>query len=289
MSAENYNRRSMSKYGWDATDIGLPIGADDEDVYKRVKVLQTEWGVEVDGKVGPVTVRRVLSLRDDRLAEEGDTEVLGHIVVGGVSIPVDFRAVPIGPYAKMSLVAEGDYSPRRMEPNLVVWHWDATLSAKRCHRVLAARDVSSHGCIDNDGTFYQFLDFKDHVAWHAGHRYTNNRSVGIDVSNAVYTKFQKRYEKQWGPRPIMRGVVVNGHKYPDFLGYYPQQLATARSLAKFIEEHMGIPRETPAEANVLKDNLKTFEGHVAHYHIKKRKWDVAGFDFDYVLGKKDEV
>lgn len=278
-----WNAVSMRKYGWNRFHIGLPPTATDQDIVERVKEIQREHNILVDGKVGSVTYRRIQA--DREMAVEDSQSARGSLLVGGVPKSTTFHAVCVGPHSKWSLIKESDYTPRDKNPTQVVWHWDASLSAKSCHRILAARDVSSHGCIDNDGTFYQFLDLKHHAAWHAGHRAVNRASIGIDISNAVSLKYQKHYQRKHGKRPVIK-ATVNGHEYT-LLGYYQSQLDRVRDLAKFFEEEFGIPRVWPGHHNTIA-NPEDFKGHLAHYHVKKTKWDTAGLPFDYVLGKTDD-
>ena len=77
---------------------------------------------------------------------------------------------------------------RTRSPSMLVTHWDATTSAEKCKRVLQARKISTHFCIDNDGVIYQYVD-TNNVAWHAG--CVNKYSIGIYFSNAYYTKYNK--------------------------------------------------------------------------------------------------
>ena len=59
--------------------------------------------------------------------------------------------------------------------------WDYNLLPELC---------SLYFCIDNDGTIYQLLDTQ-HAAWQAGTRVTNLASVGVEISNAYYKKYNK--------------------------------------------------------------------------------------------------
>ena len=92
---------------------------------------------------------------------------------------------------KISLLKEGTYKKvkNRRTPTMAVTHWDVCLSADSCKRVLEKRGISTHFVIDNDGTIVQLVDCND-IAWHAGIRKVNNVSIGIDFSNAYYTKYQ---------------------------------------------------------------------------------------------------
>jgi hypothetical protein len=42
----------------------------------------------------------------------------------------------------------------------------------------------------------------NHIAWHAGSRTVNRKSVGVEISNAYYPKYQSWYKKNgFGERP----------------------------------------------------------------------------------------
>ena len=94
-------------------------------------------------------------------------------------------------------------------PSFFVCHWDVCLSSKMCHRVLKQRGISVHFAIDNDGTIYQFMDMND-VAYHAGGKTWNNKSIGVEIANAYYPKHQAWYKKNVGEeRPIIDNAVVH--------------------------------------------------------------------------------
>ena len=283
-TAEDYNKRSMQKYGWTAWHLGLPFTASAQEIVSAVKLFQQEHDLDDDGKVGPITVRRLFSAAELRRQELGPGHS-GFILIKGQPVSVPFRAYMCGPTSKYDLTKNGDFKKRSYLPTQVVWHWDACLSAESCHRVLSKRGLSSHGCIDNDGKFYQFLDLATCAAWHAGHSAVNRASVGIDVSNAVYTKYQKWYRKRFGPRPILENVRTNGRRHKPFLGYYPAQIETARQLSIVLNESLGIELATPEQAARI-DSPEDFKGHIAHYHITNKKWDVAGFPLKYVVGEE---
>jgi len=284
--AIEYNDRKFNMREWNLfmEFSTVPAPWTKEQLAKAIMSFQEfEGTLLIDGKCGPMTYRRILahtSAQDE--VNEHEFVQKGSILYNGELIPVPFKAIPPTGNGGMSLIKHKDYNAGRKDPTQVVWHWDACLNAKTCHRVLAGRNVSSHGCIDNDGTFYQFLDFRLHRAWHAGHSRVNRTSVGIDISNAVYKKYQPWYMKRFGYRPEI-SVVVHGRGH-EILGYYPAQIETAKGIAKFLESHAGIPLEHPGSNTVISAPQK-FKGHLAHYNIKKSKWDVAGFPFDYITGK----
>tara|TARA_A100001015_G_C15002590_1_gene719225 strand:- start:1734 stop:2186 length:453 start_codon:yes stop_codon:yes gene_type:complete len=130
-----------------------------------------------------------------------------------------------------------------------------------------------------------------HAAWHAGSSRTNRPSVGVEISNAYYPKYQNWYVKHgFGERPIVQDAWVHGSQLEPFLGFYPEQLEALKSLWKAVHEATGIPYETPLnqfgktstkyEQNVAYGD---FQGFVSHYHVSKRKIDCAGLDIKTLL------
>lgn len=278
MTAEEYNIRSMTKLGWTREHLGLSESATFTEITEAVAEFQREQDLAVDGKCGPNTWRR-LQTQAEFIAHERYPDAKGFITVGGVLKPVPFKSIPCTPDSAYSLIGAG-HSTRRKDPISVVWHWDAALSAESCYKILKKRGISCHGSIDNDGTLLQHLDFKDHVGWHAGDRKMNKVSLGFEISNAVYMKYQKYYAKRWGERPVWTAKVHNST--PTFLGLYETQIQTCIDLSNFIYKEFGIPLVHPDSTTVI-DEPWNFEGHMSHLHITKRKWDIAGFPFDRVM------
>ena len=277
-SAAPYNKDSMDKYGWGPEHLGLSPHASMDEIVAAVVAFQLHSGLDADGKVGPMTWGRLQAAYEFKQMEEyPDAE--GFLLVGGRVTPVNFKTVLCSPDSAFSLIGRG-HSSRTNKPSQVVWHWDAALSGESCYKILKRRKLSYHGVIDNDGTFIQFLDLENHVAWHAGHREVNRHSIGVSLSNAVYKRYQRYYERRWGPRPVIKATVHN--RDHTLLGYYNAQLETSKRLMSFINERFGVPFETPNISTVI-DNPEDFRGHLAHYHITKKKWDVAGFPFNELL------
>jgi hypothetical protein len=187
-----------------------------------------------------------------------------------------------------------DYSGRpKRKIRYFINHWDVCLSSKSCQGVLDRRGISVHFLIDNDGTIYQTLDIQ-HAAWHAGSSRTNRPSIGVEITNAYYTKYQDWYVRNGhGERPLVEGAWVHGNKLDPFLGFYPKQIEAAKALWKAISGATGIPYETPV-SQFGKTSTKyeqdvaygKFTGFVSHYHVSKTKIDCAGLDLKILL---DEV
>ena len=130
-----------------------------------------------------------------------------------------------------------------------------------------------------------------HGAWHAGSERANRASVGVEISNAYYMKYQDWYVKNgFGERPIVDDAWVHGNKLDPFTGFYPEQLEAAKALWKAIHAATEIPYETPlsqfgkTSSRYVQDvTYGNFSGFVSHYHVSKRKIDCAGLDIKNLL------
>jgi len=144
--------------------------------------------------------------------------------------------------------------------------------------------------IDNDGTIYQALDTQ-HGAWHAGGRRWNASSIGVEISNAYYPKYQNKYvSRGLGARPIWDDAVVHGSKQKPFMGFYDVQIQALKALYKAVHKATGIPLETPLgdDGEMLTTVSKEaaankFKGFISHFHLTKRKIDCAGLDIKKIL------
>ena len=180
-------------------------------------------------------------------------------------------------------------SSRERTPTGFMAHWDVCLSSHSCYKVLLKRKLSVHFLIDNDGTIYQTMD-TNHVAYHAGSRKVNNTSIGVEISNAYYPKYQKNYiQKGLGQRPVLDDSRVHGRILEPHLGFYPEQIKAFKALAKSLNAVYDIPLIAPMENNQLVETIYNdarnakFKGVVSHYHITKRKIDCAGLRLDKIL------
>jgi len=263
----------MKKWGWDASWFGVQEGNTLE-LDQAIKAFQKENGLKVDGLVGEITFRRIYTERESM----GDNSHYVRIT-GSKFEPVDFEVDHTydnsdfkGAYRAFSGVRK---------PIEIVTHWDATLSAKHCISILQRRKISTHFIIDNDGKIFQLIDCND-IAWHAsGH---NNHTIGIDLSNAYYTKYQNWYVKNVGkPRPILTSKL-HGRNLGKHLGFYNEQLVSYEKLLKFLTNYYNIPKTTPEVKGVHKPAVdKTYKGVVSHYHLTTNKIDCAGLDIDSIL------
>jgi len=272
-----YNKKSSKQLGWHPNWFGPFLEDFDSELIIAVKRFQHQHEIKSDGMVGPQTFRRILTSRDL------DVKQKNHILVNGINLPIDWDV-------KIDLFKPSCYRQVKYDrkPKMIVTHWDATTSADKCRRVLEARNISTHFCIDNDGVIHQYVD-TNNIAWHA--RGSNNHSIGIDFSNAYYIKYQNKYENMGlSKRPICLNSKVHGVRLKPHLGYYPIQIEAYKKLIKTLCEYYDIPLECPVDEDnelltkVHKDSVKKrFKGIVCHYHLTRNKIDCAGLELKKII------
>jgi len=288
-----YNEGSAAKLGWTPDWFGCDDF--DEDLINAIIKFQKEHNLTADGLMGPTTYRRVYNDRVANLEDYQPKSMKNNresfIVYNSDYLPIE--------WPRVRLFFEGDgykltkgfkKMTQKRDPKFFVCHWDVCLSSETCFRVLKKRGISVHFAIDNDGTIYQFMDMND-VAYHAGSRKWNNASVGVEITNAFYPKYQDWYKRKgFGERPVIKDAMVHGKKLETHLGFYPVQLQALQALMKAVHKATGMPLKAPLDR---KGNTSTkvskpvadgrFEGFVSHYHLTNRKIDCAGLDIKKLL------
>ena len=293
-----YNRASAHKLGWEPSWFGADEF--DEKLAEKIKEFQRKMGIEADGLCGPQTFARLITEREAsyeltmeklraRHAKKVDTK---HFIASGRKVPIEWsKFVSLADSDNLALPNECYRWEMKRQPTMVVTHWDAALSAKSCFNILKRRGISTHFTIDNDGTIYQMVDTSS-VAWHAGNRKVNARSIGIDFSNAFYTKYQGHYvRKGFGERPVLSDSRLHGGKVEEHLGYYPVQIEAYKALLKALMDHYPIAAEYPCKGDtdelllgVHQDSADAnYSGVVCHYHLTRKKIDCAGLELDKII------
>ncbi len=278
----SYNRRSSKKLGWTPQWFGVEDFG--EDLQAAIKDFQSEYeDIKDDGLCGPVTYRRV---KLDREATGARNSPPNTILIGGEFLPIEWdRVIVPGEEDSLSL-SKGFRRKKDRYINMVITHWDVCTSAEKCFRVLAGKNISTHFCIDWDGTIYQFVDVMNE-AWHAGVSKINAQSVGIDLNNPVYPKYNDILVREGQlKRPLISGYSINGWKPKPFLGFHKVQIRAYIALLAALEAHLPdlslVPTGStgdPKVINTIKLDKALSEGGVLHHaHVKKRKWDTAGVD-----------
>jgi|TARA_Y100000310_G_scaffold192426_1_gene192394 hypothetical protein len=286
-----YNKKSAKKLGWSLE--WFCAESFDETLIENVKDFQRSHNLAADGLVGQKTFRRIFTQLESEKNQEQEQHhnYVEHIICNGEKVQINWNKVITFDEQESLALPENCYrkTQNKRTPTLIVTHWDATLSAKHCFNILKKRKISSHFVIDNDGTIYQFVD-TNHIAWHA--RGVNHTSIGIDFSNAFYTKYQKWYSKNGhGERPVINSKV-HGRKLGEHLGYYKIQEDAYKALIKALCNHYNIPAVCPTAANgelltTVCDDVKNkkFNGVICHYHITKRKIDCGGLELKKLLNE----
>ncbi len=294
-----YNQASAAKLGWEPSWFGEKYY--DENLVRAIKKWQRDHGSSVDGLCGPMTFRRVWTERQEQIHyhEPCPLNYSNFIVYQGNFHPIEWDKVvlwsePDGLKANPGTYYDYTGRPKR-NIRLFVNHWDVCLNSTSCASVLNRRGISVHFLIDNDGTIYQALDMQ-HGAWHAGHVRSNRASVGVEISNAYYPKYQDWYVKNgFSERPIVEDAWVHGEELDPFLGFYPVQIEALKALWKAIHQSAGVELQTPLDQNTNKTSTKYYQdalysnysGFVSHYHISKKKIDCAGLDIKTLLEDLD--
>ena len=284
------NQDYSIRQGWNQTWFGTK--AFNEDTICNIKSFQRQSGLPETGIVDDSTFRRKLT---DREAKDIAFSDVGPTIIycNDKPIVIAWRKVKTFKDKDGFIAREGSYKKStfgKRNPNMFVTHFDVCLSSKSCFDVLKQRNLSVHFLIDNDGTIYQTLDTK-HVAWHAAG--VNERSVGVEMSNAFYQKYNKTYEQMGlGPRPLIIDSVIHGQKLETHLGFYPVQIEAYKALAKALRVGHNIPLVTPIDTagnqiNTMVADVAAgkFNGVVHHFQVTTNKIDSAGLDLPKVLGE----
>ena len=255
---------------------------------KVVKEFQKDHSLSPDGIVGRKTwepLNKLPSFCNDESK---------FIVHNGKKFPIKWNRVvlwtdPGGLKIKPGCYWNYDNKPDR-KPNMFVNHWDVCLSSESCVDVLNRRKVSVHFCIDGDGTIYQTLDTQ-HGAWHASLNAANRSSIGVEINNAYYLKYQNDAVKRGlGERPIQENGVVHGRTLKRFTWFYDAQIEALKALWSAISKAHNIPLDFPKDDNGLFSTTVhsdcrsgKFEGFCNHYNMVDRKIDCAGLDIPNLI------
>ena len=285
-----YNRKSSKRFGWTPEWFGAD--SFDSSLIEKIIEFQKESGVDQDGLVGPGTYRRIEAHQyalecykpPKRNRRKGDK----NIIYNGDKFSINWDKVILwdqrgGFECKPNTYYDWSDKPLR-KPIQFVNHWDATLSSERCAKIIEKRGLSMHFLIDNDGTIYQLMDIQ-HPAFQAGTKFWNINSIGVEISNAFYMKYQNWYVKNnFGERPIMEGYKLNGRKVEKHLGFYEIQLKALAALWASIADATGIELEICKTKGYSNDCAQgNFNGFINHYNLTTNKIDCASLDMEYVL------
>jgi len=291
-----YNRNQAKAFGWDPTWFGCDEF--DGKLLDAIALFQAQEGLSPDGMCGPATYRRVRTRREsEQEYEETRTQSSSFknqtIYYNGKPCAIHWDKVRLwtdpGGLALTKGYSDGPPvgSAKGRQTQFFVTHWDVCLNSKSCAKVLDQRGISVQFCIDNDGTIYQLLDAV-HACWQAGSRLWNSRSIGVEVSDAYYPKYQRWYQRnKFGPRPIWEGARVHGRELDPFLGFYFIQEDALAALWEAVSRMCDIPLALPETTNGVDPECERgdFQGFCNHYHLTQKKIDCAGLDNQKILQK----
>ncbi len=291
MDKNFYNEASASKLGWHASWFIPEHRTYDNTLLRAIREFQRAHGLKADGMCGPATFRRVNSERE-ALADHKKYNLRKSsefIYYRGQPIPIkwDKVATHLDDDGLKLSGGRSSYAGKKRNIKFFVNHWDVCLSSESCVKVLNKRNISVHFCIDNDGTIYQLMDMND-AAWHAGGKSWNHASIGVEIANAYYPKYQNWYVRNgYGERPIISGQKIHGKNMRDFTGFYPVQLEALKSLWSACSEGLGIPLKAPETKWAVDPECKKnkFRGFCSHYHLTNRKIDCAGLDIEKLISE----
>jgi len=257
---------------------------------KKEKLLQPnveykELGIDKEGEeVGITAPLSDEDLEHAREQFEIDNAPATSIVCNNHDVTIDWEDTILWTQPDALMCKSNQYKPvkgsRAQTIDKIVVHWDGCLNSKQCAKVLADRGLSAHFCIDNDGTIHQLMD-TNHVAWHA--RGVNSKSIGIEISNAVYMKYMKKYTPR---RPIVKAMKLHGKTFKSHLGFYDVQVDALKELLKSLCGFYNVPLEFPnRNGELIKGVIKSssFEGVICHYHVTENKTDPACLDLAKVI------
>ena len=270
---------------------------------------------EMDGKLGPGTFRRMeawlQSLRPasvpihkangvelhDALVFQGKRSPCEGLVVSSLDEPGALSFPRSKKGKKKGYSSWGDVRAKLRSGSisqLATVHWDACLTAKKAHRILCGRNLSSTVGIDNpdpelgNSVVHQWLDPGLHRGHHGGSKANRGSLLSFDMTNAVYLKYQKWYVKNVGaPRPVIKAIIHGKRRYKVMLGMYAEQIISLLRVLKHFHSLVGekIPFTFPtAGGSPIYTTVPTLFkkpvdfGVHTHMHITRKKWDVASLE-----------
>ena len=284
---------------------------------------QPATDVELDGKLGPMTIRRMRTLMDFREESElryrgftvavPEPDVVDYILFGGDRLYVggNIRVVSPNedPSVDLALAQTSKHGKvkgsapwggrHNVEPSMLGFgHWDVCTSAAKAFKVLVARALGSGGGIDNPSpggasVLYQWLDPGLRYGYHGGNKANRAAQFSWDLSNAVALKYQDAYVRKVGyERPVLR-IDSRGRlgKGKGFLGMYAAQIRTLLYVLKAVSERTGLPLIFPVDADGRprgrnwKGLWKSgYQGVATHRHLPDTsKWDIRGLEEQIIV------
>ena len=282
----SYNVRSAIDNGWNPESFGCSrFGSE---LLEKISEFQKSHGLQADGFCGPKTVEILHK-----------TQKKKNVIICGLK-HIELKTKTVLWFHKKGLAAEqGTYRELYSERDvkLFVNHWDvvAGQGSKSTIKILNKRKLSCQFLIDKDGVIYQTVNAQ-HICFHAGGRKWNNESVGVEINNPYYLKYQDKKN----PRPIVENATVHGKKMSKHLDFYPVQVDALVDLWRALHKGYGIPFKTPSRkikygkhvdlGTVYEPSqLGEYSGGIHHYNLTASKIDCGGFELNDVIRKIKKI
>lgn len=289
------NKKSSEEFGWHPEWFGCEDF--NQELEQSIKLYQKEHNLKCTGYVDEATYRRIITEQEAKTENYSPlyfSNTNKYIIYNNKKIKIYWNKVKLWneeggiKHDKETYYKYPSKTDRKI--SLFVNHWDACLNSKSCGKIVNKRGLSMHFLIDNDGTIYQMLDMQ-HAAWQCGDRKVNRQSLGVEISNAFYTKYQEWYEKNgFGKRPIVERSYVNGFNVGKHLGFYDVQLQALAALWEAVSYGTDTELKVMESRKVEKSVLDcTYSGFVNHFNIKKRKIDCASLNMEKVLKESKRI
>ena len=202
---------------------------------------------------------------------------------------------------KLTVKGGGTRTVRTLEEaqqvvDLILLHADGMTTAHATHRVLLNGGLSTHFCVDWDGTVYQCADPGLYGTLHGGEQ--NMRSVGIDLCNdmvELHKDASKPYpypdnqRDEWPKykRPKSPVIKIQGRGKQTY-GYTDPQYVGLIELLKILCDALDVPKQPPLDERMevptsMLEDPGGAKGFAAHWHTAATRWDPGpGFDWDRV-------
>ena len=292
--AIKYNLGTANTLGWEPDWFIDGYKLFDADLVDAIVAWQKIMGITADGYCGPSTYRRKYTermLNIDEVRDEVPNKRSPFLIYGGEPLPINWPKVVLWMEPGGLKTAEGHYTNKigkeKRKITMFVNHWDVCLNSASCSKVLnkPGRSASVHLMVDNDGTIYQSCDLQN-ITWHAGGSRWNAASVGVEISNAYYTKYQDWYVRNgFGERPLAYGSV-NGRSLGEHLDFYEIQKAATRAIWECMHNAFAIPYQAPPVDGLYKPAQDCdWTGFCHHYNLSSKKIDCGGWNIRAELEK----
>tara|TARA_Y100001973_G_C5195226_1_gene333770 strand:+ start:1133 stop:2002 length:870 start_codon:yes stop_codon:yes gene_type:complete len=285
----SYNKKSAIDLGWSETWFDLDEW-DELKLKAKIREFQRANDLKPDGFFGPVSFEKLKHKRKPN-----------SIMCGTKELQLQCKVVLWNDKGGLK-AKDKSYRPcyTSREVKLFVNHWDVCRSSRSCIKVLNDKFLSCQfliGAEEVDGKAIIFQTMNaDHVAWHAGGRRFNDRSIGVEINNAYKLKYQDYYKKKIGKeRPIMENHFVHGRPMSPHLGFYDHQLEALKELWKGICKAYNIPIQTPRRksgaqySRVYPPAIEgKYRGIIHHYSISRTKIDCGSLDLTILVDELNQ-